>query len=299
MSPNLTSADPASADIGAGIATAGLPESVETWSGKDRGNENFPVGSALIRADLRPHVHAYYAFARNADDIADHPDLAPEDKIARLDLMEDVLLGVAGRGAPSAARLRASLAQTGVDPSHATDLLIAFRRDATKRRYADWSELMEYCSYSAAPVGRYVLSLHGESTATWPASDALCASLQVLNHLQDCARDLASLDRCYLPLDLFAREGAAVADLRRPALTPSLRRVLDRMLAATAELNAAAAALPRGTLSRRLSAETAIIHRLACRLTARLRREDPLAGRVKLRAPDIARALASGLRHLA
>ena len=288
-----------SAGMSARIAVAGLPESVETWSGKDRGDENFPVGSALIRRELRPHVHAYYAFARNADDIADHPELAPADKIARLDRMEAVLLGRAATGAPSAARLRTSLAETGVDPVHATDLLIAFRQDATRRRYADWADLMEYCRYSAAPVGRYVLSLHGESTATWPASDALCSSLQVLNHLQDCARDLATLDRCYLPLDLFGREGASIDDIRRPALTPALRRVLDRMLAATTELNRGAAALPRLTNSRRLSAETAIIHRLACRLAARLRREDPLAGRVKLRAPDIGRALLSGLRHLA
>lgn len=272
---------------------------IETWSGKDRGDENFPVGSALIRADLRPHVHAYYTFARNADDIADHPELTPEDKIARLDLMEDVLLGVATGGAPSATRLRASLAETGVDPSHATDLLIAFRQDATKGRYADWSELMTYCSYSAAPVGRYVLSLHGESTATWPASDALCSSLQVLNHLQDCARDLADLDRCYIPLTLLEREGASVDDIRRAACTRGLRRVIDRMLAATEELNRGATALPTLTRSRRLSAETAIIHRLACRLTARLRREDPLATRVKLRPSDIARALLSGARHLA
>ncbi len=67
--------------------------SVEAWSGKDRGDENFPVGSVLIRPALRAHVHAFYAFARNADDIADSPDLADAEKVARLDRMEDVLLG--------------------------------------------------------------------------------------------------------------------------------------------------------------------------------------------------------------
>src|SRR3954452_23132990 len=105
---------------------------VEAWSGKDRSDENFPVGSVLISRSLRPHVHAYYAFARNADDIADSPELAPDDKIARLDVMEDVLLGRREEGSPSALRLRGSLAQTKVPAAHATDLLIAFRQDATK-----------------------------------------------------------------------------------------------------------------------------------------------------------------------
>ncbi len=71
---------------------------------------------------------------------------------------------------------------------HSLDLLIAFRRDATKLRYADWDELYDYCRYSAMPVGRHVLDLHGEDRATYVPSDALCTSLQVLNHLQDCAQ---------------------------------------------------------------------------------------------------------------
>ena len=126
-------------------------------------------------------------------------------------------------GSPSALRLRASLAQTGVTPRHSPDLLIAFRRDATKLRYADWDELHDYCRYSAMPVGRHVLDLHGEDGATYEPSDALCTSLQVLNHLQDCVKDLAELDRCYLP-------GAPMEDLRGPATTPALRSVFDRLL---------------------------------------------------------------------
>ncbi len=190
---------------------------VEAWSGKDRGDENFPVGSLLIRRDLRAHVHAFYAFARNADDIADSDALPAAEKIARLDAMEDVLLGRRDTGSPSAMRLRASLAETGVASCHSTDLLIAFRRDATKLRYANWDELCDYCRYSAMPVGRHVLDLHGEDRATYAPSDALCTALQVLNHLQDCAKDLAALDRCYLPLDLLDRCGASVDDLRGQA----------------------------------------------------------------------------------
>ena len=144
--------------------------------------------------------------------------------------MEDVLLGRRDAGSPSAVRLRASLAETGVTPLHSTDLLIAFRRDATKRRYANWDELFDYCRYSAMPVGRHVLDLHGEDRATYEPSDALCTSLQVLNHLQDCAKDLAALDRCYLPQDLLARCGASVDDLRGARETPGLRRVFDPLL---------------------------------------------------------------------
>ncbi len=263
---------------------------VEAWSGKDKADENFPVGSWLIRKELRAHVHAFYAFARNADDIADSGELAPPEKIARLDVMEEVLTGAKAEGSPSASRLRESLAQSGVPAIHARELLVAFRQDAVKNRYADWAELMDYCRYSAAPVGRYVLDLHGEGQETWASSDALCASLQVLNHMQDCAGDLRSLDRCYLPQDWMAQAGASTDDLARTETTPGLRTVLDRMLAATGELNKAASALPKRVKARRLRVETAIIANLARRLTGLLQAGDPLAGRVKLAKTDFVAA---------
>lgn len=272
--------------------------SVETWSGKDRGDENFPVGSALIAARLRPHVHAYYAFARNADDIADSDLLASEDKVARLDVMEAVLLGHRTEGSPSATRLRASLAETGVTPTHATDLLIAFRRDATKLRYATWQELADYCRYSAAPVGRYMLDLHGEDRATWAPSDALCAALQVLNHLQDGAKDLQELDRCYLPADMMAQAGTRVDDLHKHALTPGMRRVHDLLLDRCDALNAEAALLPGRTRDRRLRLEVGVILGLARRLSARLRRQDALAARVRLRKGDVVLAILAAVRFL-
>ena len=268
-----------------GVAT------VEAWSGKDRGDENFPVGSLLIRRDLRSHVHAFYAFARNADDIADSPDLGADEKIARLDTMEDVLLGRRQAGSPSATRLRDSLAETGVSPRHSLDLLIAFRRDATKLRYRDWNELYDYCRYSAMPVGRHVLDLHGEDRATYAPSDALCTSLQVLNHLQDCTKDLAALDRCYLP-------GANVEELRSAAATPALRRIFDRLLDEVDALNATSVDLPRSTRDRRLRLETGVIVGLAHRLALRLRRDDPVARRVRLTKGDAIGSVLGALRWL-
>jgi farnesyl-diphosphate farnesyltransferase len=272
---------------------------VESWSGKDKGDENFPVGSWLIRADLRQHVHAFYAFARNADDIADHEGLTGAEKIDRLDAMEAVLTGARDEGAPSALGLRKSLAVTGVSAIHARELLVAFRQDAVQNRYETWAMLMDYCRYSAAPVGRYVLDLHGESRESWPASDALCASLQVLNHVQDCAGDLRSLDRCYIPQDWLAENGVATDDIARGKTAPGLRAVFDKMLLATVDLNNAAVALPGLVKARRLRVETAIIAGLARRLTRRLQRQDPLAMRVKLLAPDIAGATLAALPRFA
>lgn len=272
---------------------------VEVWSGKDRQDENFPVGSLLIRRALRPHVHAYYMFARNADDIADSPALSPADKIARLDVMEAVLLGRIDSGSPSALRLRESLAKTGVSAVHATELLVAFRRDATKLRYATIDELYQYCRYSAVPVGRYVIDLHGESHECYSPSDALCIALQVLNHLQDCARDLATLDRCYLPLALLDHFGASVNDLRASVETPALRRVFVTLLDRVGRLNQAAAELPEIARSRRLRLETAVIASLARRLARRLAHGDPLATRVKLTRSDAALSLLAALRFIA
>lgn len=273
-------------------------DNVETWSGKDRGDENFPVGSALISRALRPHVHAFYAFARNADDIADSATLTPHDKIARLEVMQAVLMGHRESGSPSALTLRASLAATGVTQRHATDLLIAFRRDATKQRTASWDELYDYCRYSAMPVGRHVLDLHGEASETHAASDALCTSLQILNHLQDCAKDLAELDRCYLPLDLLAQHGATIEDLRGSRETAGLRAVFNTLLDHVDALNTEAAELPQRTRNRRLRLETAAIVGLARRLTTRLRHGDPLAKRIKLTKGDAAASAFAALRHL-
>ena len=150
---------------------AGPPAAgIETPSGKGAGDENFPVGSFLLPARLRPHVARYYAFARAIDDIADNPDLAAGDKVARLDLMADAIQGETD-GDPAldtARRLRASLRETGVSACRATDLTIAFKQDATKLRYSDWADLMGYCENSANPVGRYLLDLHGEDPARYP-----------------------------------------------------------------------------------------------------------------------------------
>lgn len=257
---------------------------VETPSGKSTASENFPVGSFLLPARLRPHVAAFYAFARAIDDIADNPALAAADKIARLDGFAAALTGTAaGPGYEKAERLRASLAATGVTAQHGLDLIAAFKLDAVKLRYADWRELIDgYCMLSAAPVGRYLLDLHGESRDGYSASDALCNALQVLNHLQDCQDDYRQLDRVYLPQDWLAAAGVGVEALDAAAASPGVRRVIARCLDGTDALIAVARLLPGQLRSRRLAMESAVIVRIAETLSRLLRRRDPLAGRVKL-----------------
>ena len=274
-------------------------ETVEAPSGKGRGDENFPVGSWLIRRDLRVHVHAFYRFARNADDIADSPILSADEKIRRLDRMAAILDGhpggAPGSDSPAAAAMRASLAATGVTAQHCHDVLRAFRQDAVKLRYRDWDDLMAYCRYSAAPVGRQLLDLHREGRHTWPASDALCSALQVLNHLQDCAADYRDLDRVYIPLSDLIGEGCTVVALNAPSASPGLRRVLDRLLDNTEALIATARGLSPAVASRGLRWESAVIVALAGRLARRLRRGDPLADRVALSKGDFAAAFLTGV----
>jgi hydroxysqualene synthase len=276
------------------MAESALKQGVETNSGKGRGDENFPVGSWLIRRELRPHVHAFYRFARSADDVADNPLLTPEDKVRRLDRMAEVLDGAHGDDAPASAAMRVSLLETGVTTQHCHDVLRAFRLDATKLRYRDWDDLMEYCRYSAAPVGRQLLDLHGEPRATWPFSDALCNALQVLNHLQDCGDDYRALDRVYLPERDLAECGARIEELQKRAASAALRAVFDRLLDATETLIDAARKLPPSVQNPGLRRECAVIVTLAERLVRRLRRGDPLAMRVKLARTDFAAAFLRG-----
>jgi farnesyl-diphosphate farnesyltransferase len=277
------------------LAEAGTGGKLETPSGKGRGDENFPVGSWLIRRDLRAHVHAFYRFARNADDIADNPSLDAADKIRRLDRMAAVLDGAPGGDTPAAAAMRASLAATGITAEHCHDLLCAFRLDAEKLRYRDWDDLLGYCRYSASPVGRHLLDLHRESRAAWPASDALCTALQVLNHLQDCALDYARLDRVYLPQDDLAAAGIGVEAVAADRASGGLRRVIDRMLDRTAALVETAHGLPPRVSAFGLRCECAVIVALAERLVRRLRRGDPLAGLVGLGKSDFLAAFFRGV----
>jgi phytoene/squalene synthetase len=177
--------------------------------------------------------------------------------------------------------LRAAIAGRGLSPKHGQDLLTAFRMDAAKRRYGDWDDLMHYCSYSAMPVGRFVLDVHGESRSTWPANDALCAALQIINHLQDCGADFRRLERVYIPQDSLAEAGITVESLTADRASPALLACIHKLAAKTESL-LGEADLSGGIKDLRLSLEVAAIERLARRLVTLLRQRDPLSERVHL-----------------
>ena len=271
------------------------PGGAETPSGKGAKDENFPVGSFLLPKHLRPHVAKYYDFARAIDDIADNPDLAPDEKIKRLRAFDGALTGEPGYGAEydKAHALRASMAETNVTTKHGSDLIAAFVQDCEKNRYATWDELLGYCALSANPVGRYLLDLHGEDRAGYRYSDALCTVLQIVNHLQDCGDDKRELDRIYIIGDWLTEEGEDFSVVERGDVSPGFRKVMDRMLDGCEALMVDARKLPAALASKHLAMESAIIVRLADRLITRLRKGDPLATRVSLSKLDFASA---GLR---
>jgi hydroxysqualene synthase len=250
-------------------------------SGKSHRDENFPVASWIIHPRHRAAILAFYNFVRTADDIADHPTLGERDKLAYLDLLEAELLG-RGDTQPEAVNLRRALADRAMPPRHALDLLAAFRMDVTKLRYENWDEVMHYCRYSAMPVGRFVLDVHGESISTWPASDALCAGLQINNHLQDCAKDYKDLNRVYLPLDALEAHGASVEELGKQRASAPLLQCLHSLAARTETLLVESRSLSTEVRDFRLGLEISVIQAFAARIVGLLKVRDPLSDRVHL-----------------
>jgi squalene synthase HpnC len=293
----MTPAPITSAPIAAGTDTASPPPN------RTATTENFPVGSWLIPAPLRPTVAVFYRLARAADDIADSPELDAATKTARLKAIDHVL-ATGDAPAPEAGRdaselayaldLKQHFAERGLTVEHARHLLQAFMADAVNRPCRTWSDLLAYCRYSANPVGRFLLELHGESRDTGAPSDALCTSLQILNHLQDCKEDYAKLTRLYVPLSWLEEAGLTPRALLADKAAPALRTVLDRVLDRVDELNRRAAELPGMVTNRGLRMESAVIVAVAHKLARKLRRRDPIAGRVALSKLQYGAALLRG-----
>jgi squalene synthase HpnC len=250
-------------------------------SGKTHRDENFPVASWIIHPRHRALILAFYNFVRTADDIADHATLAADEKLRYLDLLEADLLGK-GDTQTEAVRLRTALAERDLPPRHALDLLTAFRMDVTKLRYENWDEVIHYCRYSAMPVGRFVLDVHSESASTWPASDALCAGLQVNNHLQDCGKDFRDLNRVYLPRDALAAAGASVEELGAAKSSPQMLQCLQALAVKTETLLNEGRALAPQVRDFRLGLEVSVIQAFADKIVAMLKVRDPLSERVHL-----------------
>jgi hydroxysqualene synthase len=259
----------------------------EARSGKGHRDENFPVASRIIHPRHRGPILAFYEFVRTADDIADHATLPPAEKLALMDRLEATLLGK-NDDDPVGVALRSQLVARSLSPRHAQDLLTAFRMDVTKLRYRDWDDLIGYCTFSAMPVGRFVLDVHGESRATWPANDALCAALQIINHLQDCGKDYRNLDRVYIPLDAFTEAGATAEELGADRASPALLGCVRKLARRTGDLLRASRPFSAAIDDTRLALEVAVIQTFAERLVGLLSRRDPLSERVHLGKAGVA-----------
>lgn len=178
--------------------------------------ENFPVASWLLPAAVRPSVEAIYAFARSADDIADEGDLPDAERLARLEAYDRNLDRIE-RGErpddPVFSRLHDTIRAHGLPIPLFRDLLDAFRQDVTKKRFATFDELMDYCRRSADPVGRILLKLFArDEPANLRDSDAICSSLQLINHWQDVAVDWGK-GRVYLPQEDLEHFGVTEAQI--------------------------------------------------------------------------------------
>ena len=260
-------------------------------------DENFPVADFLTTPIYRPHIETFYRCVRTADDIADHPVLTPQEKLDKLELFEAILNGSTKDKTVFAEAYQhlESVCETNVSIEHALNLLQAFKLDVNKSRYRNWSELVNYCRYSAAPVGHYLLELHGEPPDLRRYTDRLCISLQIINHLQDCKKDLIDLDRVYIPLDWITKEGADIESLCGKFLTPEMRRVIFRLLERNRELVEGAYSGLFFIKNYRLRLNSLTILFIAKYLNHTLRKKDPIANDVKLTSIQKSFAVIAGL----
>ncbi len=201
--------------------------------------ENFPTASILIRRDLRPAVAAIYAFARQADDIADEGDNPEEKRLKQLDAWE-ALLERCQHGYldhPVFLALGDAIERHELPVSSLHDLITAFRMDVSIHSYATQGELMFYCRHSANPVGRLMLALHNiNNSEAMAGSDAICTALQLANFWQDLSRDIPK-GRCYLPNEWLQSAGLSSSELQHGEVSSEMfRPALDKAIAYTDKL---------------------------------------------------------------
>ncbi len=192
--------------------------------------ENFPVASLLLPASLRPPVAAIYRFARSADDFADEGDAPAAVRLEQLESYRRELRHLeAGENSthPVFRPLAVAIQERRLPFKPFYDLLDAFSQDVVKSRYADFNEVMHYCSRSADPVGRLMLHLYrAADDENLPMSDAICSALQLINFWQDVAVDLKK-DRIYLPQDEMTLYGVDQAQLARGEINPAWRQLMN------------------------------------------------------------------------
>ena len=202
--------------------------------------ENFPVASRLLPKHLRQPISVIYAFARRADDFADEGDLSNEERIAALTDFSNKLNLIEQKKEvddTTFIALADVIKQHQLPISLFHDLLTAFKMDVTKERYENFGEVMEYCRYSANPVGRLLLHLNKEtSPQNLGYSDAVCSALQLTNFLQDISQDLEESNRIYIPQDEMEQFGVSEEDIRNKVTNSATRKLIEFQIRRTVKL---------------------------------------------------------------
>ena len=271
--------------------------SIETTLTKNHKQENFPVGSWLLSQKIRFKILIFYKFARAADDIADSANLSSNEKIKRLNLFKKAIESNKSNKIKisKVEDLRKICIKNKIKINHALNLLKAFKQDAIKKRYKNWSELIRYCKYSAVPVGRFVIDLHKEKQKAYKYSDPLCIALQILNHLQDCKEDYENLDRVYLPMQFLKKYNVKLSQLKKNVTEKNLRLVFNEILKNTEKLIIEAGKNKKNMKHKHLSLETSFILEIAKKLLQLLKNNDPLKKKVMLKKFDYIYCFAKGL----
>jgi squalene synthase HpnC len=201
--------------------------------------ENFPVASLLLPAPLREPIRVIYCFARTADDFADEGDAPPDIRLARLNGYREKLSLIEGGSMPDDPLfhdLARIVHSHGLPLRLFRDLLDAFAQDVTKKRYADFGEVLDYCRRSANPVGRLLLHLFKRTTESdLRRSDAVCSALQLVNFWQDAQIDFAK-GRIYLPQDEMARHGVSERHLAEKKCDSSWRALMAFQVGRTRQM---------------------------------------------------------------
>lgn len=176
--------------------------------------ENFPVASIFLPQKLREPVALIYNYARQADDFADEGDLSIEQRLALLDAFRaelDLLQAYIKPNQPFFISLGQMIKAQKLTLSPFYDLLDAFCQDVVKTRYQNFSDVLDYCSRSANPIGRLLLQLYQAATPkNTQMSDCICSALQLINFLQDIAIDFKKNEgkqRIYLCQDELQQYG--------------------------------------------------------------------------------------------
>ena len=271
----LAASDPKS---GASTNSATFAEKSTYYSRVAVGHyENFPVASLLLPAPLRPPVEAIYRFARSADDIADEGSDPADRRLSRLSGYREELERIAAGAPPHQALFRdleKAIKDHALPLQPFRDLLDAFSQDVTKKRYASYAELADYCRRSANPVGRLLLHLFKRTTdSDLRASDAICSALQLINFWQDVHLDYARNDRVYLPQDEMARHQVTERHLAERRCDAAWKRLMAFQVARARELMLSGKALG-GRLPGRIGLEIRATVQGGLRILDKIERAD-------------------------